>query len=134
MLLNEEKSKYIVFTKTHEYFSTRFTMNDNVLERVSEVRLLGVWFNEKLDWSTNTSDIVRKGYSRISILTKLKYVGTKPHDLVDVYKLKIRSVLEYCSSSYHSTLTQDQASAIESVQKTCLKVIFGSHLEYVQVL
>ena len=79
MLLNEDKPNCNVFTKTHEHFSTRFTMNDNALERVSEVRLLGVWFNEKLDWSTNTSDIVRNGYSRISILTKLKYVGTKPH-------------------------------------------------------
>ena len=134
MLLNEDKSKYVIFTKTHETFSTRITMNNNLLERVSEITIMGVWFNEKLDWSTNTSNICRKAYSRIRILTKLKYVGTKTNDLVEIYKLKIRSVLEYCSSLYHSTLTQQQESDIESVQKTCLKVIFGTHLEYDQLL
>ena len=37
----------------------------------------------------------------------------------------IRSVLEYCSVLWHSTITVEQGQAIERVQKTCLKIILG---------
>ena len=46
-------------------------------------------------------------------------------DLIDVYILYIRSILEYCSMVWHSTLTVQQSRDIERVQKLCLKVILG---------
>ena len=59
------------------------------------------------------------------MITKLKYVGTSIEDLIDVYVLYIRSVAEYCSVAYHSSLTQAQSEKIERIQKTCLRVILG---------
>ena len=44
----------------------------------------------------------------------------------NVYSLYIRSILEYCSVVWHSTLTVQQATEIENVKKLCLKVILGS--------
>ena len=58
---------------------------------------------------------------RIS-LTQL--AGAEPY-LLDVYKLYIRSILEYCSVVWHSTLTVTQNKDIENIQKLCLKIIFG---------
>ena len=63
------------------------------------------------------------------MLTKLKYAGVSQEDLVHIYILYIRSVLEYCSVLWHSTLTGDQSQNLEKVQKTCLKVILGSQYE-----
>jgi hypothetical protein len=57
------------------------------------------------------------------MLTKLKYVGVGIEDLLDIYSLFIRSVLEYCSVVWHSRLTQEQTSDIERVQKICLRII-----------
>ena len=65
----------------------------------------------------------------ISLLTKLKYVGVQTPDLIDVYKLFIRSLLEYCSVAFHSSLTQENTLDLERVQKTCLKVILGDDYE-----
>ena len=59
------------------------------------------------------------------MLSKLKYAGISRSDLLTVYKLFIRSVLEYCSVSFHTSLTNDQSRKIEGVQSTCLKVILG---------
>ena len=59
------------------------------------------------------------------MLTKLKYVGVCKEDLLNIYILYIRSLLEYCSVVWHSTLTVEQSNNIESVQKLCLKVILG---------
>ena len=62
-------------------------------------------------------------YSRLSMLTRLKYVGVNTEDLLEVYKLFIRSIIEYCSVVYHSRLTEEQSNKIERIQKTCLRVI-----------
>ena len=59
------------------------------------------------------------------MLTKLKYAGVSIEDLVDIFILFIRSVTEYCSVAFHSSLTIEQSEKIEQIQKTCLKVILG---------
>ena len=65
----------------------------------------------------------------MTMLTKLKYVGVKEEDLLNIYVLYIRSHLEYCSTVWHSTLTVEQSKKIESVHKLSLWIILGS--EYV---
>ena len=67
----------------------------------------------------------KRAFARLTLLTKLKYVGISREDLLDVYKLYIRSLLEYCSVVWHSTLTVQQSSDIENVQKLCMKIILG---------
>ena len=59
------------------------------------------------------------------MITKLKSVGSRIEDLIDVYILYIRSLTEYCSVSFHSSLTVEQSYRLERIQKTCLKVILG---------
>ena len=59
------------------------------------------------------------------MLTKLKYAGVSIEDLVDIFILFIRSITEYCSVAFHSSLTIEQSEKIEQIQKTCLKVILG---------
>ena len=69
------------------------------------------------------------------MLTRLKYVGTKTEDLIEVYVLFIRSVTEYCSVVYHSRLTTEQADKLERIQRTCLKVILGEmYIDYYSAL
>ena len=63
--------------------------------------------------------------ARVSLLTKLKYVGVGEEDLLTVYKLFIRSCLEYCSVVFHASLTQEQTDMIERVQKVCLRVLLS---------
>ena len=53
------------------------------------------------------------------------YVGVKIEDLIDIYILFIRSVTEYCSVAFHSSLTLEQSNKLETIQKTSLKVILG---------
>ena len=125
MKLNTTKCNYMVFPRTAENFATRLFVNNKFLEKVSVTKLLGVWISEDLSWSKNCKEICRKAYSRVSMITKLKYVGVRIEDLLDIYILFIRSVTEYCATSFHSSLTQEQSNKLESIQRTCLKVILG---------
>ena len=126
MKMNEEKTQYMVFSRSEIEMATRLTLNGKTLERIEETKLVGVWLTTWLDWEKNTREICRKAYARMTMLTKLKYVGVNLEDLINIYILYIRSLLEYCSVVWHSTLTGEQAQHIESVQKLCLKILLGS--------
>ena len=127
MKLNEEKCKYMLFSRSETEVATRLTLNNNTLERIEETKLVGVWITTWLDWEKNTREICKKAYARMTMLTKLKNAGVPAQDLITVYILFIRSLLEYCSVAWHSTLTGEQNQKLERVQKLCLKVILGEH-------
>ena len=111
----------MVFTRSKEDFSTRLTVNYCILEQKSLSKILGVWISEDLSWDKNTQEMCRKAYSRISLLTKLRYVGVSTEDLIDIYVLFIRSITEYCAVAWHSSMTVAQATDIERIQKTCMR-------------
>ena len=125
--LNEEKCNYMIFSRAQEDFATRLTVNNCKLDQKSVTKILGVWISEDLSWERNTKEICRRAYSRLSMLTKLKYVGVSTEDLLEIYVLFIRSITEYCAVAFHSTLTVEQATDIERVQKTCLRIILGDN-------
>ena len=125
MQLNEAKSSYMIFTRMEQEFRSRLTLNDIKLDQVHEVRLLGLLITDDLKWDSNMADICKRAYARLSMITKLKYVGVGNRDLVDIYCLFVRSLLEYCSVVWHSTLTLEQSLDIERVQKTSMKIILG---------
>ena len=104
----------MVFSRAKEDFATRLTINQVNLDRISVTKLLGVWIEEDMSWSRNCQEICKKAFSRLSMITKLKYVGVSREDLLDIYVLYIRSVTEYCSVSFHSSLTQEQSRKLAS--------------------
>ena len=85
MKLNVSKSNYIIFSRSKSDFTTRLQLNNQNLERVNAVKILGIWLTEDLSFDKNTREICRKAYQRMSMLTKLKYVGIKTEDLIDIY-------------------------------------------------
>jgi len=106
MALNEKKSQYMIFNRAQADFNTRLTLNNKNIEEVHEVRLLGVLLTDDLKFGKNTENICKRAFARISMITKLKYVGVPTQDLLDIYKLFVRSLLEYCCVAWHSSLTQ----------------------------
>ena len=125
MKLNQAKCNFMVFSRSKTEFATRLLIDDQAIDRISVSKLLGIWISDDLSWSRNTQEICKKAYSRLGMLTKLKYVGVSTEDLLDIYILFIRSVTEYCAVVFHSSLTIQQTEKIERIQKTSLKVILG---------
>jgi hypothetical protein len=118
MKLNEAKSNYMIVTNVKEDFATRLWLNTQLLERQDVICHLGLWISQDLSWSFNTSQICKKAYSRMKMLSKLKYVGTSTEDLIHIYTMHIRSTAEYCSIIFQSSLSEKLSRKIESIQKT----------------
>ena len=84
MKLNKDKSNYMIFKRTKSNFVTRLNLNGTVLDQLSTTKLMGIWIKEDLSWAKNTQEICKKAYSRMSILSNLKYVATRTEDLIDI--------------------------------------------------
>ena len=109
MKLNSEKSKYMVINFTNKYqFNTRLHMEENLLSQVSETRLLGVIIRDDLSFKSNTEFITKKAYKRMSILHKLCQFDVPVEDLINIYILYIRSVLEQSATVWHSSITKGE--------------------------
>ena len=56
-------------------------------------------------------------------------------DLIHIYILYVRSLVEYCSVVWHSTLTKQESDNIENIQKLSMKIILGQdYLTYESAL
>ena len=127
MKLNPSQCDYMVFSRAQSDFATKLSVKNTTMDKVSVSKILGVWIEDSLGWGKNTTEICVKAYSRVSMLTKLKYIGVKVEDLLDIYALFIRSVVEYCSVAFHSSPTIEQTNDLERIQKVCLKIILGDN-------
>ena len=65
-------------------------------------------------------------------MIRFKRLGATPDKLLSIYLLKIRSLLEYASPVFHSSLTIDQSNQLESTQKKALAIVYGK--EYTSYL
>ena len=130
MKLNTDKSKYMIVKFATKYqANTRLKMEDNLLEQVQQTRLLGVIIDQKLSWQANTNFIIQKAYKRMSLLHRLYDFAVPVQDLVEIYVLYIRSVLESSAVVWNSSLTQGQEKEIERVQKVALRIILKDQYE-----
>ena len=130
MQLNADKSKYMVINFTDNYqFSSRLTLDGNVLKQVEETRLLGVVINDTLTWSSNSDFIVKKAYKRMLMLHKLYEFQLPAEEMLEIYILYIRSILESSAVVWHSSITVSEQQDIERVQKVALRIILASEYD-----
>ena len=117
MKMNPNKCSYMVFSRSKENIATRLNIGNTILERKSSQKIPGVQISGDLSWSKHCQHICRKAYSCMTMLSKLKYVGVRIEDLVDIYILYIRSLTEYCSVAFHSSLTVEQSNRLERIKQ-----------------
>ena len=132
MKINSSKSNYMIMSRSKENFVTRLTLNNEKIYRKCINKIIGVWLTEDVgNWDKNTTEICKKAYGRISMLTKLKYAGVSIEDLIELYCMFVRSCAEYCSVVFHSSLTNEQSRKLENIQKTSLKIILNdNYIDY----
>ena len=122
-LHEKKKTSYMIFTRSKESFATRFTLNEKVLDRKENLKILGMWLQEDGGWQRNTKELCKNAFTRVSMLTKLKYAGVPTEDLLQIYKTFIRSRLEYNGVVFHSSISNQQEQMLERCQSVCLKII-----------
>ena len=83
----------------------------------------GVVISSDLSWKKNTKQLVQRAYRRTILLHKLFEFAVPEEDLITIYVLFIRLILEQSCVVWHSSMTQEEQNNLERVQKSCLRVI-----------
>ena len=126
--INNQKTKTMIFNFTEKYqFGTRLSMENGNLEVIDSTRLLGTIITNDLKWEQNTAHIVKKSNARMELLRRVASFGTSSEDLKTIYYLFVRSQLEQSSVVWHSSLTEENKTDLERVQKSIVKIIMGEN-------
>ena len=124
MIINEKKTKTMIINFTENFkFTTRLKLKDENVEVIESTRLLGTIISNDLKWDLNTAAIVRKANARMELLRRAASFGPPIEDLKDIYVLFVRIILEQSATVWHSSITAENSSDLERVQKSALKVI-----------
>ena len=127
MKLNEKKTNYMIFNFSSNYqFNTRLDIDGRKIDQICETKLLGLKIRDDLSWKSNTEMLTRKAYMRMTILKKLIQFEVPVYELVQIYILYIRSVVEQYATVWHSSITSGEKNDLERTQKVALKIIFGN--------
>ena len=85
--------------------------------------MLEVILRDDLSFKSNTESRTKNAYKRMTILHKIGKFSLPIKDLVIIYILYIRSVLEQSAVVWNSSITKEEQLDIERVQKCALRVI-----------
>ena len=136
MMLNSKKTNAMIFNFSKQnQFSCRIQVEKETMEVITQTKLLGVIVNNRLTWDDNTKYLVQKANSRMRLLHKLVSFSVPVKDLINIYILYIRSIIEHSCQVWHSSLTLDNLQSLERVQKNALRIILQKeYLNYSNAL
>ena len=98
--------------------------NDTYIDRVNVHKHLGVCLTSNLDWSYQVNESCLKANRKLSVLRSVKYLKRKTLDLL--YKVTVRSVIDYALPIYGNNLKIIDLNRLEQLQYRASKLVTGS--------
>ena len=121
LALNEEKTKIIVFSKPR--ISKDFP--SCLPASLSSVKILGIVFNQSLNWNDHVLEVTKSASRRIHVLRKLKQIDSvTKQDLLIIYENSILCILEY-NSPLFVAMSEKNKQMFEKIRKRCHRIICG---------
>ena len=122
---NPGKSKDMIFSQNKVLQnSPPLTFNGRNVSRVHEHRHLGVWLSSSLTWSRQINEVCLKANGKLAVLRSIKYLNRSTLDLL--YKLTVRSVIDYGLVIYYNTLNVNEKARLDQIQYRAAKLCTGA--------
>ena len=135
MIINEEKCQVMHFYAAKKpLVLPDITIGSKSIPITNVNKLLGVTISNSGAWQTHIETIITKGSKALYMLYVMRRFNPPQEQLVKVYTIYIRPLLEYCAPVYHAGLTASQAQQIERVQKRAPKIKAGYSHAYQDLL
>ena len=121
---NSSKSKDIIFSNKYLNNSPPLILNNNYIDRVNVHKHLGLYLSSSLDWSVQVREVCLKANRKLSVLRSCKLLSRQTLDLL--YKITVRSVIDYALPVYLKTLKQTEIARLEKLQYRASKLVTGA--------
>ena len=124
MIISQKKTKAMIinFTDNHQ-FTTRLQLKGENIEVVNKTKILGTIIKDDLSWDDNCALIIKKVNARMQLLRSVLSFGASTEEMVHLWTVFCRSVLEQSCVVWHGTLTQENIDDLERTQKTFCKLM-----------
>ena len=124
MIISEKKTKAMLFNFTNNHqFTTRLELKGQNIQIVDQMKILGTVVTSDLTWSDNCSLIIKKVNARMQLIRNILSFGATTEEMVHLWVVFCRSVLEQSCVVWHSSLTQENREDMERLQKTFCKLV-----------
>ena len=122
---NPNKSKDLIFSsKKVLQNSPPLMFNNTYVTRVHEHRHLGVWLSSSLSWSRQIHETCLRANGKLAVLRSVKFLSRSTLDLL--YKLTVRSVVDYGLIIYYQTLKVTEKARLDQLQYRAAKLCTGA--------
>ena len=119
-----DKSEEIIFSKKRLESKSPLYLNGQLVKRVDTHKHLGLYLTYNLDWSVQCHHVCLKAYRKLAVLRSVKLL--RRHTLDVLYKITVRSVLDYSLPVYFNSLNEKQKAKLEKIQYTAAKIVSGA--------
>ena len=136
MVISEKKTKAMIFNFTNKFqFTTRLQLKGKNVEVVDQMRILGTVVKSDLSWDENCRVIIKKVNARMQLIRGVLSFGASIEEMVHLWIMFCRSVLEQSCVVWHGSLTQENRDDLERTQKTFAKLMLKEkYLNYENAL
>ena len=121
---NADKSKDILFSRKYINSSPPIVFNNEYITRVNTVKHLGIYLTSNLDWSLQIYNVCLRANRKLSVLRQVRNLQRSTLDLL--YKITIRSVLDYSLFVYFHNLNQLDIAKLNKIQYRAAKLVTGT--------
>ena len=120
--LNASKSKFLFFSRLQQddKENYRIALFNDVIGPSDNARFLGIEFDKRLTFNKHINDICARAYQRLNVLRALAWAGTSPQVTMRLYKMYIRPLLEYGSSSFIAA-SKTKLERLQKVQNEAIR-------------
>lgn len=122
---NAKKSKDIIFSNKCLNNSPPLIFGETFIERVNTHKHLGIFLTSNLDWSVQVNEVCLKANRKLAVLRSVKLLNRQTLDLL--YKLTVRSVVDYALPVYYKCLKVTDLARLENLQYKAGKVVTGAY-------
>uniref|UniRef100_A0A3B5R0L5 Reverse transcriptase domain-containing protein n=1 Tax=Xiphophorus maculatus TaxID=8083 RepID=A0A3B5R0L5_XIPMA len=124
LLLNTSKTKELVIDfRKNKTDIQPLTISGTCVERVPVFRFLGMELEDKLTWSTNTKELLKKAQQRLYFLRILEKNRLSSDLLQAFYHCSIESVLTYGLCVWYGSSTSADKKALQRVVRAAERTI-----------
>ena len=119
LVLSADKAKEMIIARAR---SSQHQWPHSV-ERVENIKCLGVQISQNLSWNKNTSGIPKRVQQRLYFLRKLKQASLPISILRTFYSGVVESILMYFISTWYSSCSTSDKKVLQRIVKGAERVI-----------
>ena len=123
LTLNVDKTKCMIFHKRRMIEQINFSINNTVIDQVSQFSFLGILLDENVSWKNHITMVTNKLSKITGILYRLKYTFPK-HIFITIYNSFFVPHLNYGSLVWGTKI-----KCLEKLQKRAIRTI--THSDYI---